>query len=75
MTTANSITSTNGSESCNAIEGVNSKPWVVIRNPGMDDEGIVGGFETATQAYRFIGNHPKTDLMKRLSDGSLTCDF
>jgi hypothetical protein len=74
MTTANNITSTPGSESCNAIQG-NPKPWVVVRNPGRDDEDIVDDFATSTKAYRFIKNNPGTDLMKRLNDGSLTSDF
>ena len=76
MTTANSITATSGSESCNAIGGgVNWGPWVVVRNAGMDDQDIVDDFETPTKAYRFIANNPGSDLMKRLDDGSLTCDF
>ena len=75
MTTAITLNATIGSESSNAIKGGVPKLWVVVRNPGMDDEEIVDDFATTVQAYRFIGNNRGTDLMKRLADGSLTCDF
>lgn len=53
----------------------NPKPYVVVRNPGQDDEDIVDDFKTDSAARKFMRNNPGTDLMKRLADGTLTTDF
>lgn len=53
----------------------NPNPWVVVTDPGTDQEDILADFRTATQARQFMRAHPDTDLMKRLDDGSLTTEF
>lgn len=53
----------------------NPKPWVVVRNPGQDDEDIVDDFSNPAHARRFMKSNPGTDLMKRLENGQLTTEF
>jgi hypothetical protein len=56
-----------------------AKPWVVVVDPGTDDETVWGEFEFRNQAevalgqLRNSGHH--TDLMKRMPDGTLTTEF
>ena len=53
----------------------NPKPWVVVTNPGQDDEDIVDDFATVAQARACMRQHPGTDLMKRLNSGVLTTEY
>lgn len=53
----------------------NPKPWVVVSNPGQDDEDIVDDFTTATEARACIRENPGCDLMKRLDSGVLTTEY
>lgn len=53
----------------------NPKPWVVVCNPGQDDEDIVDDFASPAQARACIRENPGSDLMKRLDSGVLTTEF
>lgn len=53
----------------------NPLPWLLVENPGMDDEDIVDDFPTHADAVRAQQEHGQGDIMKRLSDGTLTTEF
>ncbi|MBK7550057.1 MAG: hypothetical protein IPI20_20760 [Rhodoferax sp.] len=54
----------------------NPKPWVVVINPGQDDEDILDDFETMQEALHFvIGEGGNCQVMKRLDSGVLTTEF
>jgi hypothetical protein len=52
--------------------------YVLVLNPGQDDESIGGEFETLAAACRSQKRDfadDATDVMKRLADVSLTTEF
>lgn len=49
--------------------------WVVVDNPGMDNEIIVDEFSSIDSALFFIRSRGKGDAMKRLEDCSLTTEY
>lgn len=53
----------------------NPTPWVVVSNPGQDDEDIVADFATVPEARACIRENPGADLMKRLDSGVLTTEY
>lgn len=64
-----------GKTMTNPTQNPITNPYVVVRNPGMENEAIVGEFPTWAKACHFMRDEPDTDMMKRLADGSLTTDF
>ena len=64
-------------QNCSGLE--QRYPWVVVVNPGTDEEELYKAFETFADAHYFVsarvcrGAH--LDIMKRLPDGTLTCEF
>jgi hypothetical protein len=53
----------------------NPNPWVLVNNPGQDDEDIVADFPTFSAAVISKKEAGEGDIMKRLDDGTLTTDF
>lgn len=56
----------------------NPKPWVVVTNPGTDDEGIWSDHPTYAEAkaeLKETADDDRADIMKRLADGTLTTDY
>lgn len=53
----------------------NPKPWVVVRNPGEDDESVIDSFVVPTLAQACMRANPGSDIMRRNSNGSLTTEF
>lgn len=52
------------------------KPWVVVENPGQEDEAVVDEFLAFEQAVLCAGSFDgKADVMKRLKSGVLTSEF
>lgn len=68
----------------NVSHAKNPKPYVVVRNPGTDDEDEVADFATFREAALFMYELEQVeytteqdpfehwDVMKRLDDGTLT---
>jgi hypothetical protein len=54
---------------------LDANPWVVVGNPGQDDQFEIGSYPTMTKGYRNVNRNPGSDLMKRLPDGRLTAEF
>jgi hypothetical protein len=54
----------------------NPNPWVIVTNPGQDDEDIFADFATFAEA---VAELPEADegaqVMKRREDGTLTTEF
>ena len=54
------------------------KPWVIVSNPGQDDETVIAEYWHFSEACygkfskRFDGT--ECDIMKRLDDGTLTTE-
>lgn len=58
----------------------NPKPWVVVENPGTDNESIVIDFGTFREACNWIDRNYTdddcpADIMRRLDDGVLTTEY
>ena len=58
----------------------NPRPFVLVFNPGTDEEDIYNDYKTYTQAISaFCGLYPedraRADIMLRQDDGRLTTDF
>jgi len=58
----------------------NPKPWVIVENPGTDDENIVIDFATYREACRWIDRNYTdddcpADILRRLDDGTLTTEY
>ena len=56
-------------------EAFNPNPWVLVNNPGQDDEDIVADFPTFAEAVTAKKEAGEGDIMKRLDDGTLTTEF
>lgn len=56
-------------------ETFNPNPWVLVNNPGQDDEDIVADFPTFAEAVTAKKEAGEGDIMKRLDDGTLTTEF
>jgi hypothetical protein len=56
-------------------EAFNPNPWVLVNNPGQDDEDIVADFSTFAEAVIAKNEAGEGDIMKRLDDGTLTTEF
>ena len=61
-------------------ENPNPCPWVIVENPGTDDENIVIDFGTVKEAYRYLATNYEeddvtADVMRRNDDGTLTTMF
>lgn len=53
-----------------------AKPWVVVENPGCDDQRIVADFSSFKEAMAMAhAGQVSGDVMRRLPDGSLTTEF
>lgn len=58
------------------IEAFNPNPWVIVTNPGTDDEDIWADFPTHRAAVAALADaEDGADVMKRLDDGTLTTEF
>ncbi len=54
----------------------NPNPWVVVVNPGTDDESIWGDFPTYREALAAMAEaEDGADVMRRRDDGALTTEF
>ena len=54
----------------------NPNPYVVVTNPGQDNEGIWGDYPKYKLAVAALNETDEpSDIMKRLDDGTLTSDF
>jgi len=54
----------------------NPNPWVVVVNPGTDDESIWGDFPTYREALAAMAEADYgADVMRRRNDGMLTTEF
>ena len=57
----------------------NPFPWVVVENPGTDDEYIGGDFATFREAFNngktWYGQDEDWIVMRRNDDGTLTTEF
>lgn len=52
------------------------KPWVVVTDPGTDNEFEYGEYSTFAEALRVKRLHSgSADVMKRAPDGSLTTEY
>lgn len=52
------------------------KPWVIVTNPGTDDEEIFGDYFSYLEAAKSLKYAPEgSDIMKRQEDGNLTTEF
>ena len=54
---------------------INPNCWVIVNNPGTDDEDIVIDFMSLAAAIKWKSNHfewPDVVIMKRTNDGMLT---
>ena len=49
-------------------------PYVVVANPGQDDEAVVGNFLDVQKAYAAKRKVPGGDVMRRLANGDLTTE-
>jgi hypothetical protein len=56
-----------------------NKPYVIVANPGFDDEFVVSEHATYEEACEAKRHDPSsdfdTDVMKRRADDSLTTEF
>jgi hypothetical protein len=59
----------------NVAAARNPNPWVVVSDPGSDEENIVEDFATHAAALRCKRDNPGSDVMRRLDDGTLTTEF
>ena len=57
------------------VQDTNKLSWVVVERGGFADEKIVREFAFYWQAAKFVNKSGEGDIMKRLADGSLTCEF
>jgi len=54
----------------------NPYPWVIVTNPGTDDEGIFSDHATYAEARKNAKEcDEEWDIMRRLDDGTLTTEF
>lgn len=51
------------------------KPWVLVLNPGMENESEIESFHSISQARMVLRRTPGADIMKRLADGTLSTEF
>lgn len=57
-------------------EGFNTNPWVIVTNPGTDEEDIWGDFPTYRAAVAALAEaEDGADVVRRLDDGTLTTEF
>lgn len=58
------------------LEAFNPNPWVIVTNPGTDEEDIWADFPTHRAAVAALADAEEgADVMKRLDDGTLTTEF
>ena len=57
------------------VQDSNQLTWVVVSGGGTSDQQVIREFPFFWQAARFVGGEGKGDIMKRLADGSLTCEY
>lgn len=57
------------------VRDTSNLPWVVVEDAGSSKETVLREFPFFWQALRFTTEHGEGDIMKRLSDGSLTTDY
>lgn len=50
------------------------RPWVVVENPGCDDQQVIADFASFDEAMDHAGQ-VSGDVMRRLLDGTLTTEF
>lgn len=54
----------------------NPNPYVVVTNPGQDNQDIWGDYPNYKQAIAALNEADEpSDIMKRLDDGTLTTEF
>lgn len=56
-------------------EEFNPNPWVLVNNPGQDDEDIVADFPTFAEALTAKNEAGEGDILKRLDNGTLTAEY
>ena len=56
-------------------EAFSPNAWVLVNNPGQDDEDIVADFPTFAEVVAAQKEAGEGDIMKRLDDGRLTTEF
>lgn len=57
----------------------NQNRFVVVENPGTDNQDIVISFMKLETAIKWVSNHkkdwPNVDIMRRLNDGTLITEI
>ncbi len=54
----------------------NPNPWVIVTNPGTDEEDVWADFPTYRAAVATLADADEgADIMKRLDSGELTTEF
>lgn len=65
-----------GASAAEQAEPFNPNPWVIVTNPGQDDEDIWADFCNYMAAISGLKEAPEgAQIMRRLDDGTLTTEF